>query len=78
MMHRSNVRNMAVVSRGLDSKQFVTELHDQGSTRDDAIEAVCQVFCVSRSAAELFIVSHPAWAAEAPAEEPEWWTRFTV
>ena len=56
----------------LCSKQFATELHDQGYTQDDAIVAVCQVFGVPRREAWLFIVSHPAWAADSRAEEPEW------
>jgi hypothetical protein len=60
------------------SKQFVSELHDQGFTRDDAIEAVCQVFRVPGGAARLFVVWHPAWVAEAPAEEPEWSIPFTL
>ncbi len=72
-MHRDNIahRDLAGKSRRLCSKHFVSELHDQGYTRDDAIEAVCQVFCVPYRAARLFVVSHPAWGLDAPAEEPE-------
>ena len=72
-MHRDNIalRDLAGRSRKLCSKQFVTELHDQGYTRDQAIEVVCQVFGVPRRAARLFVVTHPAWAAKAPAEEPD-------
>ena len=66
-MHRRNVRNMAVTSWVLDSKQFVTELHDQGSTRDDAIEAVCQVFGLEpqslQSNRKAKQVSHPRMLA---------------
>jgi hypothetical protein len=62
----------------LRSQQFVTELHDQGFTRDEAIEAVCQVFGVPRNAARLFIVSHPAWTDEARAEGREWSIPFTL
>ena len=67
-MHRDNIapRDLAGRSRKLCSKQFVSELHDQGYTRDDAIEAVCQVFCVPYRAARLFVVSHPAWAGRCP------------
>jgi hypothetical protein len=62
-MHRDNIahRDVAETSQKLCSKQFVSELHDQGYTRDDAIEAVCQVFCVPYGVARLFVVSHPAW-----------------
>jgi hypothetical protein len=85
-MYRDNIafRYLAGTSRGLDSRQFVTELHDRGCTRDDAIEAVCQVFSVPRDAARLFVASHPAWAADATAEEdatahePEWLLPFTL
>ena len=72
-MHRDNVvlRDLAGKTRELCSKQFATELHDQGYARDDAIAAVCQVFGVPHRAARLFIVSHPAWAADAPSDERE-------
>jgi hypothetical protein len=56
----------------------VSELHDQGFTRDDAIEAICQVFSVPRGAAWWFVVWHPAWVAEAPAGESEWSIPFTL
>jgi hypothetical protein len=79
-MHRDNIslRRLDGLSRGLDSKQFVTELRDGGFTRDQAIEALCQVFGVPRGAARLFVVSHPAWAAEAAAREPDGPTSFTL
>ena len=79
-MHRDNVvlRDLAGMSRELCSKQFATELHDQSYTRDDAIVAVCQVFGVNHRAARLFIVSHPAWVADALSDEPEWSLSFTL
>jgi hypothetical protein len=46
----------------LCSKQFVTDLHDQGLPRDEVIVAVSQVFGIPRGAARLFVLSHPAWA----------------
>jgi hypothetical protein len=72
-MHRDNVvlRGLAGRSRKLRSKQFATELRDQGYARDDAIAAVCQLFGVPHRAARLFIASHPAWAADARSDEPE-------
>jgi hypothetical protein len=71
-MHRDYLalRHLDGVSRGLRSKQFVTELHDEGFTRDQAMETLCQVFGVPRHAAVLFVDSHPAWASEARANEP--------
>jgi hypothetical protein len=79
-MHRDNVdlRYLAGKSRKLCSQQFATELHDQGYARDDAIAAVCQVFGVPHGAARLFIASHPAWAADAPSDEPECSVSFTL
>jgi hypothetical protein len=79
-MHRDNfvLRDLAGKSRKLCSKQFATELHDQGYARGDAIAAVCQVFGVPHRAARLFIVSHPAWAADAPSDEREWSLSFTL
>jgi hypothetical protein len=79
-MHRDNNARGNVAGRGrkLCSKQFVSELHDQGYTRDGAIEAVCEVFRVSHRAARLFVGSHPAWAADAPAEEPKRELPFTL
>ena len=79
-MHRDKVvlRDLAGKSRELCSKQFATELHDQGYARDDAIAAVCQVFGVPHRAARLFIVSHPAWAADAPSDEPDWSRSFNL
>jgi hypothetical protein len=73
-MHRNNLvlRDLAGKSRKLCSKQFATELRDQGFARDDAIAAICQVFGVPHRLARLFIVSHPAWAADARSDEPEW------
>jgi hypothetical protein len=79
-MHRDSVtlKGLAGRSRKLSSKQFATELHDQGYTRDDAIAAVCRVFGVPHRAARLFIDSHPAWMDGAPAEEPEWSLSVTL
>ena len=79
-MHRDNLvlRDLAGKSRKLSSKQCATELRDQGYARDDAIAAVCQVFGVSHRAARLFIASHPAWAADAPSDEPEWSLPFNL
>jgi hypothetical protein len=79
-MHRDNIalRALAGRSRKLCSKQFATELHEQGYTRENAIAAVCQVFGVPQRAARLFVISHPAWAADAPPEEPEWPPFFTL
>jgi len=79
-MHRDNLTltDLTGRSRKLSGKQFVSELHDQGYTCDDAVEAVRQVFGVPHRAARLFVVSHPAWAAEGPAEEPYWSLSFTL
>ncbi len=79
-MHRDDVARGALArkSRKLSSKQFATELHDQSYTRDDAIVAVCQVFGVNHRAARMFIVSHPAWVADALSDEPEWSLSFTL
>jgi hypothetical protein len=79
-MHRDNIAlmDLAGMNRKLCSKQFVSELHDHGYTRDDAIAAVCQVFGVPHRAARLFVLSHPAWSAEAPAEDPDWSISFTL
>jgi hypothetical protein len=79
-MQRDNIafRYLAGRRRKLCSKQFVTELHDQGYTRDDAVEAVCRVFGVPRRAARLFVVTHPAWTDEAPAEETDGPISFTL
>jgi hypothetical protein len=79
-MDRGNIArgDLAGRSRTLCSKQFVNELHDQGYTRDRAIEAVCQVFCVPHRAARLFVRSHPAWAADAPAQRSERSLPFTL
>jgi hypothetical protein len=79
-MHRDNIAlsDLAGRSRKLCSKQFATELHDQGYTRDDAIAALCQVFGVPHRAARLFVASHPAWAADAPPEEPKRAPFFTL
>jgi hypothetical protein len=61
-MHRDNCRYGAELRRGLSSKQFVTDLHDQGVPCEEIIEAVGQVFGIPRGAAQLFVLSHPAWA----------------
>jgi len=61
-MHRDNHRYGSEPGRGLCSKQFVIDLHHQGLSRDEAIEAVSQVFGIPRGAARLFVLAHPAWA----------------
>jgi hypothetical protein len=70
-MHRDNIvlSDLAGVSRGMPSKQFVTELHASGAARGEAIEMLCLVFGVPRGAAKLFVASHPAWAAETGAND---------
>jgi hypothetical protein len=54
--------------RGLDGKRLVTELHGRGLSPNDAADIVCQVFCIPRGAARLYVRTHPAWSPEAPAE----------
>jgi hypothetical protein len=61
-MHRDHLRDGAESGRGVGSKQFVAELHAQGVDRDEAIATVSRRFGVSRRAARLFVLSHPAWA----------------
>jgi hypothetical protein len=63
-MHRDFHRYGVEPRRWLGSKQFVADLRDQGVTREEAIEAVRQVFSVPRGAAQLFVQSHPAWAED--------------
>jgi hypothetical protein len=72
-MHRDNIalRDLGGRGRGLPSKQFVTDLHDQGFSCDDTIEAVCRVLGIPRGAARLFVVSHPAWASKGRDDEPD-------
>jgi hypothetical protein len=41
--------------------------------RDEAIEAVCQAFGVPRDAAQLFVLSHPAWAEGEGRRPWPWW-----
>lgn len=60
-MHRDHLRDGAESGRGVCSKQFVAELQAQGFGPDEAIEAVSRRFDVSRGAARLFVLSHPAW-----------------
>jgi hypothetical protein len=55
----------------MHSKQFVAELHDLGFTCDEAIESLCLVFGVPHATARLFVASHPAWAAEAAANDSD-------
>jgi hypothetical protein len=47
-MHRDNIvlSDLAGVTRGTSSKQFVTELHARGASRDQAIEMLCRTFGV--------------------------------
>jgi hypothetical protein len=61
-MHRDNHRYGSGSRRGLSSKQFLWDLHDRGVGRDDAIQAVSQMFGAPRVAARLFVLAHPAWA----------------
>ena len=61
-MHRDYDRYGAESSRGVSSRRFVAELHEQGVGPDEAIEAVSRRFGVSHGAARLFVRSHPAWA----------------
>ena len=72
-MHRDNISPTDLTGKcwNFSSKQFVTELHDDGYTFDAAIEAVCQVFGVTRRAARLFVSSHPAWRIGRTAAEPD-------
>jgi hypothetical protein len=66
-MHRTNIvlSELAGVSRGMQAKQFVTELRDRGFSRDEAIEMLCLAFGVPRGAARLFVGSHSAWVETA-------------
>jgi hypothetical protein len=68
-MHRDNIvlSDLAGVSRGMPSKQLVTEMHERGAARDEAIAMLCLMFGVPRGAARLFVASHPAWATETAA-----------
>ncbi len=54
---------LAGASRRMQSKQFVSELHERGLGRDEAVEMLCLVFCIPRAHARLFVASHPVWAA---------------
>ena len=54
---------LAGASRRMQSKQFVSELHERGFARDEAIEMLCLVFCIPWVHARLFVASHPVWAA---------------
>jgi hypothetical protein len=45
----------------------------KGVGRDEAIEAVSQMYGVTRGAARLFVLSHPAWAEEAVGPSWPWW-----
>jgi hypothetical protein len=57
----------------MDSKQLVAELHDKGFDRDEAVRILCRAFGVSRSAAFLFVASHPVWAPETTADDSDGW-----
>jgi hypothetical protein len=69
-MHRDYHGYGAEPSHWLGSKQFVTDLHHRGVTREEAVEAVRQVFSVPRGAARLFVLSHPAWAEDEGTDVP--------
>jgi hypothetical protein len=58
--------------RGRDGKRLAGELHGRGLSPDDAADVICQVFCIPRGAARLYVRTHPAWSPEAPAEWPRW------
>jgi hypothetical protein len=55
---------------GLDGKQFLTELQGRGLSPDVAADIICQVYCIPRGAARLYVRTHPAWSPEAPADVP--------
>jgi len=65
-MHRARiVFRHPVVSNGvMHSKRLVADLHDWGFTCDEAVEILCMIFGLSPGAANLFIVTHPAWVAD--------------
>ena len=67
-------RERAGASRRMQSKQFVTELHERGVGRDEAIEMLCLAFCIPRGAARLFVASHPVWAAGCANKDSDWAT----
>jgi hypothetical protein len=72
-MHRDLIGHGAGPIRGLCSKQFVADLRGRDVGRDEAIEALCQAFGVPRDAAQLFVLSHPAWAEEEGRRPWPWW-----
>ncbi len=61
-MHREGGRYRPEPRRGLSGKQFVADLRAQGIPCEAAVEAVRQAFGIPRGAAQLFVLSHPAWA----------------
>jgi len=61
-MHRDDGRYRLEPTRGRAGKQFLTDLHAQGVPCDAAVEAVRQAFGIPWGAAQLFVLSHPAWA----------------
>jgi hypothetical protein len=72
-MNRDLIGHGAEPIRGLYSKRFVAELRDQGVAQEEAIEAVRQAFGVPRGAAQLFVLSHPAWSEEEVRRPWPWW-----
>jgi len=76
-MHRdaTDRRYATGMRRRLDGKQLVADLHGRGLTPDDVADIVCQLFCIPRGAARLFVDSHPDWACEASAAGPRWTDR---
>jgi hypothetical protein len=72
-MDRANIvlRDLSGVSSRINSKQFVTELHDRGFARDEVVETLCLMFGVPRGAARLFVASHPAWATETALDDSD-------
>jgi hypothetical protein len=72
-MHRDQIGHGAEMTRGLRSKQYVAELRERGVTRDEAIEAIIEMYGVPRAAAGLYVASHPAWAEDGPRSIHLWW-----
>ena len=72
-MHRDFIDGGLESGRGLCSKRFVADLLDRGAGREEAVEAIAEAFGVPRAAAELFVASHPRWAASEATRSWPWW-----
>ncbi len=72
-----DLRFLVYRRRGLPIKLFVSELHDQGFSCEDTVEVISRVFGVPRSAARLFVQSHPAWRPEDHGKDHDEAIRFT-